>query len=472
MSLAFLVAFLSVTISASTPTIQNLVNVEVIEYLQKYGYLNEVDVTTHTSIEDEQIKQAIALFQEYYQIPDNGALNDNTLHQMRQPRCGLPDMSHQEQNSVVAKWRKTHLTWNFHLADADTLKTTAHAWLLHILISYREGFHTYVDSRRNEICSGLFDGPGGVLGHAFAPTNDLVQTTEIHIDGSEHWHIYLNENVPDNKVHLLYTLTHEIGHSLGMSHSTYRDSIMFLYVTNNTVKLSLEDSLAIQRLYGIKKPNVVPSTRSPPVTTNTTKTTSNKRDLCDLQYKGPIALNDYLPANVSINAAYQRPSGEIVIFANNQIYMIDYPSLRLKDGWPKRPFDLKLPTNMHVNAALVTNRGQTYVIFNDDSVALLNECDMTVNGYHTLQSIFPGIPPSPTLAFRYIDGSLYFLHKRQYYKFNEFTRTVTNADKFDMNILNVNCPTDGLLKQLQDLLTRLLQSSNSLTSTALNTEDD
>ncbi|KYM95807.1 hypothetical protein ALC62_13546 [Cyphomyrmex costatus] len=66
---------------------------------------------------------------------------------------------------------------------------------------------------------------------------------------------------------------------------------------------------------------------------------------------------------------------------------------------------------MHVNAALVTNRGQTYVIYNDDSVALLNECDMTVNGYHTLQSIFPGIPPSPTLAFRYIDGSLYFLHK-------------------------------------------------------------
>ncbi|KYN08424.1 PREDICTED: matrix metalloproteinase-19-like [Cyphomyrmex costatus] len=130
MSLAFLVAFLSVTISASTPTIQNLVNVEVIEYLQKYGYLNEVDVTTHTSIEDEKIKQAIALFQEYYQIPGNGALNDNTLHQMRQPRCGLPDMSHQEQNSVVAKWRKTHLTWNFHLADADTLKTTAHAWLL------------------------------------------------------------------------------------------------------------------------------------------------------------------------------------------------------------------------------------------------------------------------------------------------------------------------------------------------------
>ncbi|XP_018403088.1 PREDICTED: uncharacterized protein LOC108780015 [Cyphomyrmex costatus] len=148
-----------------------------------------------------------------------------------------------------------------------------------------------------------------------------------------------------------------------MSHNSHVDSIMFSYATNNTVKLSLEEfsySTSIRKKYR----NVVPSTRSPPVTTDTTKTTSNKRDLCDLsyvdnvlvlnhrifvtyrkimwmidvngkRYKGPIALNDYLrflPANVSINAAYQRPSGEIVVFADNQIYMIEYSSLRLKDG--------------------------------------------------------------------------------------------------------------------------------------------
>ncbi|KYN08425.1 hypothetical protein ALC62_00592 [Cyphomyrmex costatus] len=179
---------------------------------------------------------------------------------------------------------------------------------------------------------------------------------------------------------------------------------MFLYVTNNTVKLSLEDSLAIQRLYGIKKPNVVPSTRSPPVTTNTTKTTSNKRDLCDLQY-----VDNVLVLNHRIFVTYR-----------NTMWMIDVNGKRYKGPialndylrfLPANVKRLKLPTNMHVNAALVTNRGQTYVIFNDDSVALLNECDMTVNGYHTLQSIFPGIPPSPTLAFRYIDGSLYFLHR-------------------------------------------------------------
>ncbi|KYN04637.1 Matrix metalloproteinase-14, partial [Cyphomyrmex costatus] len=142
------------------------------------------------------------------------------------------------------------------------------------------------------------------------------------------------------------------------------------------------------------------------------------------RYKGPLALNDYLhflPANVSINAVYQRPSEEIVMFANNKIYMVDYPSFQLKNGWPKTYSDLNFPAEMRVNAALVTNRGQTYVIFDGDSVALMNECDMTIREYHSLKAIFPGIPSSPTAAYRYIDGSLHFLQKRQYYKFNETT---------------------------------------------------
>ncbi|KYN02528.1 hypothetical protein ALC62_06654 [Cyphomyrmex costatus] len=161
---------------------------------------------------------------------------------------------------------------------------------------------------------------------------------------------------------------------------------------------------------------------------------------------------------------------ELVIFANNKIYMIDYPSFQLKNGWPKTYSDLNFPAEMRVNTALVTNRGQTYVIFDGDSVALMNEYDMTISEYHSLKSIFPGIPPSA--AYRHIDGSFYFLQKRQYFKFNEFTRTVTNADNFDMKILNVNCPTDGLLRQLQDLLNRLLQSSNLLESTAEDALDE
>ncbi|KYM95857.1 Uncharacterized protein K02A2.6 [Cyphomyrmex costatus] len=158
----------------------------------------------------------------------------------------------QEQNTDTVKWKKTHLTWNFHLADANTLKLATYAFSIwaantsltferktlnpDILISYRGGIHTYIDNKRKEtIYSGLFDGPGGVLAHAFPPMNDPMQSTEIHVDVAEPWHIQLNESMSENKLHLLYTLTHEIGHSLGLSHNYRADSLMFPYVTDRSV---------------------------------------------------------------------------------------------------------------------------------------------------------------------------------------------------------------------------------------------
>ncbi|KYN27909.1 hypothetical protein ALC57_02684 [Trachymyrmex cornetzi] len=54
---------------------------------------------------------------------------------------------------------------------------------------------------------------------------------------------------------------------------------------------------------------------------------------------------------------------------------------------------------------------------------------------------------------------------QEYYQihgdFNEFTRTVTEADKFNINVLNIECSRDGLLQQMQDILSRLLRSSNT-----------
>ncbi|KAG5318570.1 D2MP protein, partial [Acromyrmex heyeri] len=149
----------------------------------------------------------------------------------------------------------------------------------------------------------------------------------------------------------------------------------------------------------------------------------------DTKYDGPHILNsymDFLPENISLSAAYQRPSGEVVLFVNNIVYMIEYPSFKLKEGWPKRLSSLGFPPNALIDTVVNTNRGQTYAIFNSNDVAQIDEC-MSVRSYLPLQTVFPGIPSAPTLAFRYINGNLYFAKKQQFYTFNEFTRSVTEA---------------------------------------------
>ncbi|KAL6257291.1 hypothetical protein P5V15_012219 [Pogonomyrmex californicus] len=84
--------------------------------------------------------------------------------------------------------------------------------------------------------------------------------------------------------------------------------------------------------------------------------------------------------------------------------------------------------------------------------------------HNSLHAIFPGIPPAVTSAVRYIDGNLYFLVKRQFFKYNEFTRSVTMAGKFDLEIFSIVCPRDGLLEQLRALLKRLAQIRNVFSS--------
>ena len=57
--------------------------------------------------------------------------------------------------------------------------------------------------------------------------------------------------VPTNSKSLLMVATHEIGHSLGLQHSSVVDSIMNpIYQTKTAVELYADDVLGIQSLYG------------------------------------------------------------------------------------------------------------------------------------------------------------------------------------------------------------------------------
>ena len=309
-------AFVSVTAAQNVPPIsatstktaiiieQHSDRNEAVRYLEKYGYMTSDDVslmhgnatakTTKTFTTSPTVRHAISRFQEFYGLPVTGYLTDNTLRMMRKPRCGVKDITHHAFHENARKWPRTHLRWNFQLADAETLRMTKAAFDLwsqysslaftrdaqhpDILISYRSRSHTNAlrGMNGNKLCEYPFDGPGIELAHAYFPTGGYDYVSEVHIDEEEPWHIRLDSNPPE-KLSLVTTLTHEIGHALGLQHSVNNQSIMFPFMSEHSfpVKLNVEDIASIQNLYGVGEfdPDI-PSTTIATTTTTMELTTT------------------------------------------------------------------------------------------------------------------------------------------------------------------------------------------------------
>jgi hypothetical protein len=193
-------------------------------------------------------------------------------------------------------------------------------------------------------------------------------------------------------------------------------------------------------------------------------------------YKTPTSLTHYmafLETNYTrIHAAYQAPSGNIVLFVDDMVYAVTYPDFHLVPSWPKTMRDFGLPHTAVINGAVNTNRGRSYVMYDGTSVGEIDECQSKVVRYTPLETTFPGIPASVTSIFRYMDGNLYFIARKQYYRFNEFTGTVTAAGTFDLQLINITCPKNDLLRQLRDLLSRIVRVSNALSPLSHPNDDD
>ncbi|XP_071579519.1 stromelysin-1-like [Temnothorax nylanderi] len=216
-----------------------------IDYLQKYGYLTKDVDAFSAQRRNDVLRNAIEEFQQYYGLPGDGTPDNETLQLMRKPRCGFQDILKHGTTASLSKWPRTHLTWDFYVATKDELNTARAAfdlWSQHsaltfersktnpdIIISWRNLRHGNTNINVNgPNCSAKFDGPGGVLAHAYLPTDEAGFVSEVYVDGDEPWHIFVSKN-PSDKYSLHFTLTHEIGHSLGLLHNKRTTSVMFAY---------------------------------------------------------------------------------------------------------------------------------------------------------------------------------------------------------------------------------------------------
>lgn len=138
-----------------------------------------------------------------------------------------------------------------------------------ILIGFGEGQHCDLYDVRGLSCPSTkpedsFIGPAGVLGHAYFPGQAQQRLSgEMHLDIGEAW---ISTARAGSGISLLSVAAHEIGHSLGLDHSSDRSALMFPSYNNNVPMESLgrDDIAGIQSLYGSRDGNVTPTAPEPP----------------------------------------------------------------------------------------------------------------------------------------------------------------------------------------------------------------
>jgi hypothetical protein len=246
------------------------------KYLKQFGYLSY----NHSNDDnfDDVLESAVKTYQLNYHLNASGTLDDKTVSTMTRPRCGVADIIngtnwmqlgkkwHQESHGSFhtvshyaffprnPKWppSKYHLTYGF----VEGTSTTAINAVVQAFQAWASRTHfTFSLVQRSDLRPDItvgffrrdhgdghpFDGAGGILAHAFAPTDG-----RLHYDGDERWTMGAVKGAFD----LQTVAMHEIGHNLGLQHSLFREAIMFPYISPGTTKsLQPDDIEGIRVLY-------------------------------------------------------------------------------------------------------------------------------------------------------------------------------------------------------------------------------
>lgn len=261
------------------------------DYLSHFGYLPPAPASSpYSDAFDQDLEAAISTYQRNFGLNATGALDEPTVAQMVAPRCGVADVINGTSTmGRSASSRGRHLYAYFPggpmwppfrrdlkyaitatsatSIDRSTLSAvfarafsrwaaatnlqfaeTASASDADITIGFYAGSHGDGEP---------FDGPLGTLAHAFSPTDG-----RFHLDAAEAWVAGsdVTRSSTPGAVDLESVAVHEIGHLLGLGHSSVPEAIMYPTIRTGTRKVDLEDDdvQGIQSLYG-SNPNFTPT---------------------------------------------------------------------------------------------------------------------------------------------------------------------------------------------------------------------
>ncbi|XP_017483196.1 PREDICTED: matrix metalloproteinase-14-like [Rhagoletis zephyria] len=380
--------------------------------------MNESTDAAQNLISENTYSHALMDFQRFAGLNETGTLDEETVSMMGAPRCGNKDkIGHGEEARrrkryalQGSKWRRTELTYRIsqypsrrNLKNSDVDREISRAFQvwsevtpLNFIVKKDGRVHIDIRFVTGEHGDGdPFDGPGSTLAHAYFPQYG----GDAHFDNEEQWTVssYSGTNI-------FQVAAHELGHSLGLGHSSVRDSLMAPYYQKYKPKFKLhqDDILAIQALYGVREDE-----SSQPA--STPKTTSSSDP--DPSAEGPDLCQDS-----SVDSVTRIADGSTYVFKGDYYWRIE--SNGIADGYPRRisaDWD-GLPGNL--DSSLTWADGKTF-FFKGNKYWRFKNMRMD-KGYPKLISTgFAGIPDNVDASFVWGgNGKTYFFKGNEYWRFD------------------------------------------------------
>ncbi|CAK9308930.1 unnamed protein product [Citrullus colocynthis] len=246
-------------------------------YLQRYGYLskkyNTIDPNgANNNAFDDHLESSVKKYQKFFKLNESGILDVETLRQMSQPRCSVPDIFENDDNETSVRTSDLHLRskYTFFPGKPKWPSSTKYSLKYSFIKNFPEEFKVGVNEaflawyeqsrfRFSEVDKNVkadikvsfevgdhgdgypFRKGSGVLAHAFGPGDG-----RFHFNADQSFSV----QVRYDKYHVRTVALHELGHCLGLGHSNSEDAIMFPSIPPNFSKgLDMDDVNGLWELY-------------------------------------------------------------------------------------------------------------------------------------------------------------------------------------------------------------------------------